>query len=261
LRPESTKRRRSRLVAGRNFGGAQADVTWISSRRSRSARRRPGVPLAGQRGHATVWLGNQQPEPGGTWRHGDVRGAPAAARSACPSQASRVAEEWEPWWAARRPPTQGLAVRLELTRRCRWRRCGGRESGGAVGAASGRYSGRVAGAGPAHGATAPACCSFGLLLIAALGEFIATVGATGHPPAVQKVQGGLRGWLDVHGASLWRRAGTRRACRVTARQRPGPGAGKPGAGRRAAARGPDRRAERSGLGDAGKGATLGRLVR
>jgi hypothetical protein len=137
--------------------------------------------------------------------------------------------EWEPWWP--QDGRQYVDPRLDVTRRCRWRRCGaaaGRGSGGAAGASSGRCSGHVAGARPAHGATAPAPCPLGLLLIAALGELVATVGATCHPPAVQQVQGGLRCWLDVHGASLRRRGRHATACRATARQRPRPGARKPG---------------------------------
>ncbi len=52
------------LLADQNFGGAQGDVGWINCRRSRSTRRHPGVPLAHQRGRASVRLVNQHTGPG-----------------------------------------------------------------------------------------------------------------------------------------------------------------------------------------------------
>jgi hypothetical protein len=52
-----------RFLAGRNVGGAQGGVLHACLRRSRPAGRRPGVPLAGQRDHATVGSPTSTPSP------------------------------------------------------------------------------------------------------------------------------------------------------------------------------------------------------
>jgi hypothetical protein len=64
LWPKSTKCRRSRLLAGQNFGGAQAEVAGSGAAKPVRSTSAWGA-LAGQRGHASVWLVNQQPGPGG----------------------------------------------------------------------------------------------------------------------------------------------------------------------------------------------------
>jgi hypothetical protein len=258
LRPASTRRRRSRLLGGRNFGGAQADVTWIRRRRSRSARRRPGVPLAGQRGHATVAR-----QPAARARR-DVearrcRGTAATARSP-QAHAGQPCRGRTGNRGGRKTAGQCVDPRLDVTRRCRWRRCGGQgqvappasRAGGAAGAsrALGRHTGqrRLLPARPA----------------AARGVGRARSHSRGNLPPTSRAEGAGRAvvlagrpWLPPCGDG----AGTRRPAGRRLASAPGPAPANPAAGRRAAARGPDRREERSGLGGAGKGATLGRLGR
>jgi hypothetical protein len=121
LRPESNRRRRSRLLAGRRFGGAQDEVAWIQS---------------GEAGPLDLALG-------------------------CPLRGSVAMQ-----------PCGSTTSSLSRTRaRARLRRVGR----------------ATAAAGVADRAAAAGGSTFGGLLMAALDELVAAVGAACDPPAVQQV--------------------------------------------------------------------------
>jgi hypothetical protein len=158
---EPDERRRSRLLADQNFGGAQGEVAWINCRRSRSTRPRTGVPLAYQRGRASVRLANQHTEPGrGRWR------------------------------GRHQPRADGAVGRAGQQSARPERRSGDSPHRGGLGG------------GLADGTAAPEPGSLRGLLAAAARELVATVGATGDPPAVQQVHGRFTAGLNVHHALL-----------------------------------------------------------
>jgi hypothetical protein len=203
--------RRSRLLADQNFGGAQGEVGWINCRRSRSTRPRTGAPLAHQRGRASVRLANQHTEPGRGRRRGRYQ----------------PGEPTLPWAA--------LDSRLARSERL----SGDRLHRGGLGG------------GLADGAAAPEPGSLRGLLAATARELVATVGATGDPPAVQQVHGRLTAGLNVHHALLDNR-GVCGLCGYGGRLGSAPLAGawrshrlRPAAGRRATTPRRHRRQERA----------------
>ena len=166
--------RRSRLLADQNFGGAQGEVGWINCRRSRSTRPRTGVPLAHQRGRASVRLANQHTEPGrGRWRGRYQPGEPPLPWATLDSRLARSER-----LSGDSPHRGGL------------------------------------GGGLADGAAAPEPGSLRGRLAATARELVATVGATGDPPAVQQVHGRLTAGLNVHHALLDNRVSV--VCAATA---------------------------------------------